>query len=139
MPALLPVLAAVIASLLTALVQIYLGRRTKRGTVATSEASEVWAARRELTNELIAELKRTQEVNKEQFKENDLLRGEASRVRIELVAVREEAEPTRNAMESLRTETGTMKIRMVDLERQLDDCRHWLAQAVDTAKEAKSE
>ncbi len=127
MPLLIPILTAIGGALIAGFVQIYLGRRSKTGSVATSEAAEVWAAQRELTNELKNELKRVKDAYNDQMTETERLREQTSKLRVEMVAVREEAEMTQNSMALVRKEAGTMRIRMMDLERQLDDCRRWLA------------
>lgn len=124
---LIPILTAIGGAVIAAFVQIYLGRRSKTGSIATSEAGEVWAAQKELTTELRNELKRVKEAYNEQITETENLRHQTSKLRVEMSAVREEAEMTQNSMALVRKEAGTMRIRMMDLERQLDDCRKWLA------------
>lgn len=133
MPLILPILTAIGGAVITAFVQIYLGRRSKTGSIATSEAGEVWAAQKELTNELREELKRVKDAYNEELTEKETLREQTSNLRIEMYAVREEAEMTKNSMALVRKEAGTIRIHMMDLERQLEDCRKWLSHSTEEA------
>lgn len=132
--AILTILAALIGSILTFIAKVFIDRRSKTGTVATSEAQDVWAAQKQLTADLRFELERVQSAHLRQIDESEKLRIETSRLRVEMAGFRDEAESTRLALESVRREAGTMKIRMMDLDRQLGDCQKWLGEMTEVGE-----
>lgn len=83
-----PVVSGIVAAAITAIVTVYLGKRSKSGKIETSEAKDLW-------DTLRAELARLQTETTE-------LRAELTVVRLEMATLREEASKVRTYVQSLQ-------------------------------------
>lgn len=87
-PELVPLLGA-LGVFLTAAVTWLVARRKTSGTVATSEAEEIWTANRELRDMLLSEARERTAENKVLRVENERCRAESAVLRARIITLEE--------------------------------------------------
>jgi len=105
---LVPIFAGAVAAALTAITTWALGRRKSSGTVATSEATDLWTASRTLQEALSAELVGA--------------RSETAQLRVEAVTLQTETAVLREEGAALRAEAVELREQMDDLKEELIKC-----------------
>lgn len=91
-----PVISGIVAAIITAGVTAYLGRRSKTGSIRTSEAKDLW----------------------------DTLRAELTRLQGEATSLRAEISTAHLEMTALREEAGKVRVEFAELKAAIAVCNN---------------